>query len=152
MAAVRWSLPRIGIVVIAVSLGVALTSCSSRESTETPPPPAVTTSSVPPFETQDAFAWLTAACGSPSLMNAEPNRWLPEAQDVRLCFTPIDRPGVLVGVYDDPAVGAADLKKLEGQRAYATRQDAEGRTWAFVGESTDPAPLRPLERYGFVVH
>ena len=139
---------------LAVSVCVALVSCSSQETQESQPTsssPAITTSSVPAFETQDAFAWLTAACGSPSVMDARPNSWLPEAQDVRLCLTAIDRPGVLVGVYDDPAASASDLKKIEGLRGYASRRDAEGRTWVFVVEGRDPAPLKPLERYGFVI-
>jgi hypothetical protein len=77
---------------------------------------------------------------------------MPSTQNVQLCFTPIDRPGVLVGVYDDAASSAADLRGIEGQRGYATREDSEGRMWVFMVDSADPAPLKPLERYGFVVH
>jgi len=129
-----------------------VTSCSSPQ-TAAPPSPTVTESrmSTPPFETQDAFTWLTAACGSPSVMDASPNSWLPEAQEVRLCLTAIDRPGVLVGVYDNPAVSAEDLKKIDGQRGHASRQDTDGRTWVFVVEAPDPTPLKPLERYGFIL-
>jgi hypothetical protein len=84
-------------------------------------------------------------------MDAKPNSWLPKAQDARLCVTAIDRPGVLVGIYNDPALSASDLKRIQGQRGYASRQDADGRTWVFVVETSDPAPLQPLERYGFVI-
>jgi hypothetical protein len=66
-------------------------------------------------------------------------------------MTPIDRPGVLVGVYDDPSTGAEDLARIEEQHGYATRRDDQGRTWIFVVESRDPAPLKPLERFGFTI-
>jgi hypothetical protein len=54
-------------------------------------------------------------------------------------------------VYDDPSLCAADITKIRGQRGYATRKDDAGRTWIFVLEGVDPAPLKPLERYGFVI-
>ena len=104
-----------------------------------------------PFETSDGFAWLTAACGSPSVMDASPNSWLPGATNVALCMTPVGRPPVLVGVYNDQKASTADMRKIHGQRGYATRQDGDGRTWVFVVEGPDPAPLKPLERYGFAV-
>lgn len=58
---------------------------------------------------------------------------------------------MLVGVYDDQQASTEDLRKIQGQRGYVTRQDGDGRTWIFVVEGSDPAPLKPLERYGFVV-
>jgi hypothetical protein len=84
-------------------------------------------------------------------MDASPNSWLPGASNVALCVTPVGRPPVLVGVYDDPSVSASDVTKIQGQHGYATRKDGDGRTWVFVVEGVDPAPLKPLERYGFVI-
>jgi hypothetical protein len=135
-------------------IGTALASCGLSAPTASPPK-AVTSSEsakpTAPFETADGFAWLTAACGSPSVMDASPNSWLPGASNVALCVTPLDRPPVLVGVYDDPSLSATDITKIRGQRGYATRKDDAGRTWIFVLEGVDPAPLKPLERYGFVI-
>ena len=84
-------------------------------------------------------------------MDASPNSWLPSASPVALCVTPAGRAPVLVGVYDDPSRSAADVTKMQGQHGYATRQDGEGRMWVFVVEGVDSTPLKPLERYGFVV-
>lgn len=84
-------------------------------------------------------------------MDASPNSWLPGASNVALCMTPVGRPPVLVGVYEDRSVGATDMTKIRGQHAYATRQDGDDRTWVFVLEGTDPGPLKPLEHYGFVI-
>jgi hypothetical protein len=135
-------------------IGTALVACA-RPAPTAPQPTAVTTSEsqkpTPPFETSDGFAWITAACGSPSVVDASPNSWLPGASNVALCITPPGRAPVLVGVYDDPSVSAADVTKMQGQHGYATRQDGDGRTWIFVVEGVDPAPLTPLERYGFVL-
>ena len=84
-------------------------------------------------------------------MDASPNSWLPSASQVALCVTPAVVRLVLVGVYDDPSRSAADVTKMHGEHGYATRQDGDGRTWVFVVEGLDPTPLKPLERYGFVV-
>lgn len=133
---------------------MALVACA-RPAPMAPQPTAVTSSesqkTTPPFETSDGFAWITAACGSPSVVDASPNSWLPGATNVALCITPPGRAPVLVGVYDDASVSAADVAKIQGQRGHATRLDGDGRTWVFVVEGVDPAPLKPLERYGFVV-
>jgi hypothetical protein len=103
-----------------------------------------------PFETRDGVAWLTAACGSPSVGDASPNSWLPGAAPVAMCFTPPGREGVLVGVYDDSDVAATDMAGIEGQHGYASRVDDHGRTWVFVvAEGSDSAPLAPLQRFGF---
>jgi hypothetical protein len=155
MAAARTHVNRIASVLAAVlTVGATVISCSSPQTaqTSTSATASVSRESLPPFESQDALAWLTAACGSPSAMNAAPNGWMPSTQNVQLCFTPIDRPGVLVGVYEDAAASAADLEGIDGQRGYATRQDNEGRMWVFMVDSADPATLKPLERYGFVLH
>lgn len=67
-----------------------------------------------------------------------------------LCITPPGRAGVLVGVYDDSAVAAADMAEIKAQHGYATRVDDNGRTWVFVvAEGSDSAPLAPLQRFGF---
>jgi hypothetical protein len=143
----------VAIIAFAV-MGTALASCSGEETaaSTTPTSSSSTQSQEPtaPFQTSDGFAWLTAACGSPSVVDASPNSWLPKASNVVLCMTPPGQPAVLVGVYDNPSASAEDLAKAQGQHGYATRQDGEGRTWIFVVEGTDPSPLRPLERYGFV--
>jgi hypothetical protein len=76
---------------------------------------------------------------------------MPAALDVKLCMTPIDRPGVLVGVYDDPSASAPDLAKIEGQHGCATRQDDDRRLWVFMVDSPDAAPLATFERYGFTL-
>lgn len=76
-------------------------------------------------------------------MEASPNSWLPGAEDVRLCLTSVDRPGVLVGVYDDPPPRVADRRNTEGQHGYApggTLKDECG-----CSLSSDPAPLRSLD-------
>src|SRR6478735_3797173 len=74
-----------------------------------------------PFQTRDGVAWLTAACGGPTVGDASPNSWLPGAAPVALCITPPGRDGVLVGVYDDSAVAAADMAMIKAQHGYATR-------------------------------
>jgi hypothetical protein len=143
----------IALVALAI-ICTALVACA-RPAPTTPQPTGATSNEshkpTRPFETSDGFAWLTAACGSPSVMDASPNSWLPGATNVALCMTPVGRPPVLVGVYDDQKTSTADMRKIHGQRGYATRQDGDGRTWVFVVEGPDPAPLKPLERYGFAV-
>ncbi|MCV7046784.1 hypothetical protein H7J08_19245 [Mycobacterium frederiksbergense] len=108
------------------------------------------TKSQSPFQTRDGVAWLSAACGSPSVGDASPNSWLPGADPVALCITPPGRDGVLVGVYEDPAAAASDVGTIGVEHGYATRTDDHGRTWVFVAvESPGSAPLASLERFGF---
>lgn len=96
------------------------------------------------------MAWLTAACGGPSIGDASPNSWLPRAAPVVLCVTPPGRDGVLVGVYEDPGVAATDMDNIRAEHGYATRVDDTGRTWVFViAEGSDSEPLAPLQRFGF---
>jgi hypothetical protein len=59
---------------------------------------------------------------------------------------------VLVGIYNDQSVSAEDAAAMQGPHRYAVRQDSEGRTWIFVVEGIEAAPLQTLERYGFSVH
>lgn len=66
-----------------------------------------------------------------------------------LCITPPGRDGVLVGVYEDTAAAANDIRTIGLQHGYATRTDDHGRTWVFVAEGSDSAPLAPLQRFGF---
>jgi len=141
--------------VLLFGIATAVASCSQEATTPSQPTTAMPSTSrqaTPPFESQEGFAWIVAACGGPSLVNGAPNSLLPRASDVRLCITPPGRAGVLVGIYDDPSVSADDAAMMQGPHRYAIRQDSEGRTWIFVVEGTDAAPLQALERYDFAVH
>lgn len=138
---------------LALGTALVLGGCATDE----PVVPPSTSSAVAqptepesPFETRDGVAWLTAACGSPSVGDASPNSWLPGADPVALCITPPGRDGVLVGVYEDPAAAASDVGTIGVEHGYATRTDDHGRTWVFVAvESPESAPLASLERFGF---
>ncbi len=142
---------------ILVSVGTAsvLVGCATGEPNAVPSSTssAVAEATEPesPFQTRDGVAWLTAACGGPSVGDASPNSWLPGAAPVAMCFTPPGRDGVLVGVYGDPAAAATDMGNIEAQHGYATRVADNGRTWVFVVEGPNPAPLTPLERFDFAL-
>jgi hypothetical protein len=141
--------------VLLFSIATTVASCSQQATTGSSPitaAPSTSQQATPPFESQEAFAWIIAACGGPSLVNGAPNSLLPRASDVKLCITPPGRAGVLVGIYDDQSVSADDAAAMRGPHRYATRQDSEGRTWIFVVEGTDAAPLQTLEHYDFSVH
>ncbi|WP_157890520.1 hypothetical protein [Mycolicibacterium goodii] len=104
-----------------------------------------------PFETADGFAWISAACGNPSLLeNNGPNSLLPHAPDWGICGMPTSAP-VLVGVYADRGASEADLAVIRATHRYASKIDNDGRTWVFVVEGVDASPLEPLARYGFHV-
>lgn len=151
----RFAVSRLTAFVLLFGIATAVASCSQEASTSSQPTTAMPSASrqaTPPFESQDGFAWIVAACGGPSLVNGAPNSLLPRASDVRLCITPPGRPGVLVGIYKDPSVSAEDAAAMQGPHRYAVRQDSDGQTWIFVVEGTDAAPLQTLERYGFSVH
>lgn len=138
--------------VAAMSVGCAATEPNTRSSSVSASAAASVSQTVEvdaPLESGDALVWLTAACGSPSVVDAAPNTWLPGASPVALCITPAGRDGVLVGVYEQAAAARSDLAKLQGQRGYATRVDGDGRTWVFVVESSSSAALRGLVRYQF---
>lgn len=138
---------------LALGTAFVLAGCA----TDDPVAPPSTSSAVAqptnpesPFETRDGVAWLSAACGSPSVGDASPNSWLPGADPVALCITPPGRDGVLVGVYEDPAAATSDVGTIGVEHGYATRTDDRGRTWVFVAvESRESAPLASLERFGF---
>lgn len=140
-------------VLVAVSTASVLAGCAAGEPNIVPSSTssavAEATESESPFQSRDGVAWLTAACGGPSVGDASPNSWLPGAAPVAMCFTPPGRDGVLVGVYEDPAAAATDMGDIEAQHGYATRVDDNGRTWVFVVEGPNPAPLKPLERFDF---
>lgn len=124
--------------VAAMSVGCAATEPSTRPSSSSASAAASVSQTVEleaPLESGDALVWLSAACGSPSVVDAAPNTWLPRASPVALYITPAGQDGVLVGVYEQAAATAADLGKLQGQRGYATRVDGDGRTWVFVASS-----------------
>lgn len=132
---------------------LALSGCSTEEPddpSQASAPPAAAVA-VPPLETSYGLAWLTAACGGPSVGDASPNSWLPGAKPVVLCVTPPGRVGVLVGVYDDAATAAADMDTIGREHGYANRVDDAGRTWVFVADAPDPGPLTPLEQFDFVL-
>lgn len=153
MSIMRWGNHVAGALLV-LTTAFVLAGCATDEPSTAP---ASTSSAVAeptqpesPFQTRDGVAWLTAACGSPAVGDASPNSWLPGADPVALCITPPGRDGVLVGVYEDPAVAANDIGTIGLQHGYATRTDASGRTWVFVVvESPDSAQLVPLERFGF---
>jgi len=139
---------------VAVSAAFVLGGCATDEPSTAPSSSSVAVAEPPesgsPFQTRDGVAWLTAACGSPTVGDASPNSWLPGAVPVALCVTPPGRDGVLVGVYEDPGAAARDMGTIGLEHGYATRTDDRGRTWVFVAvESPDSAPLSALEQFGF---
>lgn len=104
-----------------------------------------------PFDSPDGFAWISAACGNPSLIeNSGPNSLLPRVSDWAICGAPTSAP-VLVGVYADHGASDADLATIRPTHRYASKVDNDGRTWVFVIEGVDALPLEPLTRYGFDV-
>lgn len=151
---VTWRGRSLVALLLAAGTASVLAGCATGEPTvATPSTSSAVAEAVEPespFQTRDGVAWLTAACGSPSVGDASPNSWLPGAAPVALCITPPGRDGVLVGVYEDPVAAATDMGTIRAQHGYASRVDDNGRTWVFVvAEGSDSAPLAPLERFGF---
>ncbi|MCV7253960.1 hypothetical protein H7J86_17515 [Mycobacterium hackensackense] len=146
----------LAILIIALAISLAWIALRQEESADRAAgieATAETTSSTPepspPFQSAQGITWITAACGSPTMLDDNrANTLLPQSTDWGICMgTPGALP-VLAGVYDQSSKLKDDLAALSPHYHHAVRTDDTGMSWIFVTEG-DASTLAGLDRYGF---
>lgn len=141
-----------GKAVPAASPSAVTTSVSSTPTTSSAAPSSTVAPASSLLESEKGFAFITAACGSPAVINLhQTSEILSRATEWAMCMGQPGSPSTYVAVYAKPTDLAIDTPHLEGKYRYATHTDENGTTWLFLVEGTDASALRPLERHGFTL-
>ncbi|MBI3226824.1 MAG: hypothetical protein HYZ39_17400 [Mycolicibacterium cosmeticum] len=146
-----------GVLLVAI-LAASLAWTASRQDKQSGGTASATTFSSPvpstqtallPFQSAQGITWITAACGSPTLLDDKgSNTLLPRSTDWGICMGTPGAPPVLAGVYEHNSILSDDLAAMNSRYHHAVRTDGTGLSWIFVTEG-DVATLAGLNRYGF---